>query len=46
MRTMKQAVLTAVAKNSRKTAIRANGAVSWVFFHQPVEPKSLKRLKK
>lgn len=43
---MKKVALNLLAKVSITSAIKAAGAASSLFYHQPKEPKALKNLKK
>lgn len=43
---MKKAVLNGIAKVGKKMAVKTCGAASYFGYHQPKEPKSLKKIKK
>ena len=40
---MKNTILKAVAKASKKMAVKACGNASYYSYHQPKEPKTLKK---
>lgn len=46
MKSVKKAILNVLAKAGMSSAVNAVGAASSYGFHQPKEPKALKKMKK